>query len=174
MLTFLGILKILQSQKRIQSLSIIYFLNPLILVEGMVNLHCEIIMIAFLIWGIYYIFIKKSIGLGALLFTLSIASKLLPIMFLPFFFFGLKRKERIRFFTIGLICMGIAFSPIIFGLDFQNFGSSIDLYFQKFEFNGGIYYLLRYLGKLWSGYNLIHYLGPLLGLGALCLITRKA
>jgi len=172
--TFLGILKVLEFLKKDKRLSIIYFLNPLILVEGMVNLHCEIIMITFLIWGTYFIFIKKNIGVGALLFTLSIASKLLPIMFLPFFFFGLKGKDRVQFFLWGLIFMSLAFSPILFGLDFQNFGSSIELYFQKFEFNGGVYYLLRFLGKLWTGYNLIHYLGPILGFITLFLIVRKA
>lgn len=173
-LTFLGILKVLDALNKDRSLAIIYFLNPLILVEGMVNLHFEIIMIVFLIWGMYFVFIKKQIGMGALMFTLSIASKLLPIMFLPFLFFGLKGKERIKFFGLSLLFVLIVFSPIIFGLDFKNFGSSIDLYFQKFEFNGGIYYVLRYLGKLWSGYNLIHYLGPLLGFSALILILRKA
>ena len=172
--TFLGILKILEVLKKDKALSIIYFLNPLILVDGMVNLHFEIIMISFLVWSLYFIFTQKKILFGTLLFILSIASKLLPLMFLPFFFFGLKGKERIKFFGWVALFTLLSFSPIIFGLDFKNFGSSIDLYFQKFEFNGGIYYLLRYLGKLFSGYNLIHYIGPILGLTSVFLITKKA
>ncbi len=172
--TFLGIIQILEALKKNRILSALYFLNPLILVEGMVNLHFEIIMIAFFIWGVYFIFVRKNLIWGALFFTLSIAGKLLPIMFLPFFFFGMKGRERLHFFSIGLVFMTIAFSPIIFGLDFQNFGSSIDLYFQKFEFNGGLYYVFRYLGKLYSGYNLIHYIGPFLGCTALFLIIKKA
>lgn len=174
MFTFLGILRILESLAKDKSLAAIYFLNPLILLEGMVNLHFEIIMIAFLVWGIYFVFVKKSIGWGALLFSLSVASKLLPVMFLPFFLFGMKGKERLLFFSLGFFFMLLAFSPIILGLDFQNFGSSIDLYFQKFEFNGGIYYLLRYIGEMISGYNLIQYLGPLLGSIAMFLIIRRA
>ena len=43
-----------------------------------------------------------------------------------------------------------------------NFGSSLDLYFRKFEFNGGIYYLFRWIGFQWGGYNLIAYFGPAL------------
>jgi alpha-1,6-mannosyltransferase len=173
-LTFIGIVKILDALQKEKTLAIIYFLNPLILVEGMVNLHFEIIMIVFLIWSIYFLFIKKNIVWSSLLLTLSIASKLLPLMFLPFFFFGMKGKERIKFFSLGLVFMAIAFSPIILGLDFQNFASSIDLYFQNFEFNGGVYYLFRYLGTLASGYNLIHYIGPSLGLLSLVLILKKA
>jgi hypothetical protein len=45
-----------------------------------------------------------------------------------------------------------------------SFLSSVDLYFRKFEFNAGIYYILRYFGEQISGYNLISYIGPLLGL----------
>ena len=33
---------------------------------------------------------------------------------------------------------------------------------------------MRYIGQLWSGYNLIHYIGPLLGTFAVLLILRKA
>jgi len=172
--TFFGIVKLLTVLKKDTSLSAIYFLNPLILIEGMGNLHFEIVMVCFLVWAVYFVFVRDKIVLGALLFTLSIASKLLPLMFLPYFLFKLENKKRVVFFLSGFIFLVLAFLPIILGLDFANFGSSIDLYFQKFEFNGGIYYLLRYLGKLWSGYNMIQYIGPLLGVTAVFLIMKKA
>ena len=172
--TFHGLIRLLLSLKKSASLVAIYFLNPLIMVEGLGNLHFEIIMISLLIWGIYHTITKKKIVIGALFFALSIASKLLPLMFLPYFLFKMSSKYKIRFFTAGILFTFLAFLPIILGLDFANFGSSIDLYFQKFEFNAGIYYLLRYLGQLWSGYNLIHYIGPLLGITAVFLIVKKA
>lgn len=174
MFTFLGILRVLQVLGKKSSLVAIYFLNPLVMVEGMGNLHFEIIMVVFLVWSIYFIFIKKSIGWGALFLALSIASKLLPLMFLPFFLFGLKGKDRLRFFGLGLMFMVIAFSPIVLGLDLQNFASSIDLYFQKFEFNGSVYYISRFIGRKVMGYNLIAYIGPILGLTTLALILKKA
>ena len=172
--TFLGIVRLLEHLKKNTSLAAIYFLNPLIIVEGIGNLHFEIIMASFLVWAIYYTVVKEKIAIGALLFTLSIASKLLPLMFLPYFLFKLSNKNKIRFFSAGLLFMALAFLPIIIGLDFANFGSSIDLYFQKFEFNAGVYYLMRHIGQLWSGYNLIHYIGPLLGFTAVLLIFKKA
>lgn len=172
--TFYGLIRLLVSLNKKTTLVSIYFLNPLIMTEGMGNLHFEIIMISFLVWGIYYTMFKNKIALGALLIALSIATKLLPLMFLPFFLFKMSNKDRIRFFSAGLLFILLAFLPIILGLDFANFGSSIDLYFQKFEFNAGIYYLLRYIGKLWSGYNLIQYIGPLLGIIAVLLIVKKA
>lgn len=172
--TFFGLVRLLDSLNKNISLAAIYFLNPLIIVEGMGNLHFEIIMVSFLVWGIYYTFLREKLVLGALLFALSIASKLLPLMFLPYFLFKLHGKARIRFFSTGTLFLVLLFLPIILGLDFANFGSSIDLYFQKFEFNAGIYYLFRFAGQLWSGYNLIHYTGPLLGIISIMLILKKA
>jgi len=172
--TFYGLIRLLNVLNKKTTLVSIYFLNPLIMVEGMGNLHFEIIMISFLVWGIYYTLFKNKIVLGALLIALSIASKLLPLMFLPYFLFKMSSKDKIRFFSAGLLFTVLAFLPIIIGLDFANFASSIDLYFQKFEFNAGLYYLFRYIGKLWSGYNLIQYIGPLLGFIAVLLIIKKA
>lgn len=177
--TFIGLLKIIeyyntQRTKLDTGVIALYFLNPLILIEGIGNLHFEILMVCFVVWAIYYSFVREHLFVAALLFVLSIATKLLPLMFLPFFLFHLTGKRRILFFSYGFVLMIIAFLPIGLGLDFAKFGSSIDLYFQKFEFNAGIYYILRFLGRLWSGYNLIHYVGPLLGVTAVVLIMKKA
>lgn len=172
--TFFGLKRLLNHLGKQEDHLKLYFLNPLIILEGVGNLHFEILMISFLIWGIYYLFVEKKLFVGALLFSISIAVKLLPLMFLPFFLFGLPGKRRIQFFGWILICIVLLFSPIYLGINLQNFASSIDLYFQKFEFNGGIYYIFRYLGKLWSGYNLIHYIGPFLGVSTVVLILRKA
>jgi len=172
--TFFGVLKLLQALKMDERLSAIFFLNPLVIIEGIGNLHFEIIMICFFIWALYFLFVQEKIAIGAIFMTLSIGAKLLPLMFLPYFLFRMKGRDRLLFFGVGMVGMLIVFSPLIFGLDFANFGQSIDLYFQKFEFNGGIYYIMRYLGQLWIGYNLIHYIGPLLGMIALVLILKKA
>lgn len=172
--TFFGLTRLLEYLGKNKSLVAIYFLNPLILVEGMGNLHFEILMVSFLVWAIYFMFQKDNLVLGALFFTLSIATKLLPLMFLPYFLFQLDGRKRLRFFLFGTMFLLLSFLPIILGLDFANFGSSIDLYFQKFEFNGGIYYALRFLGRLLFGYNLISYIGPGLGLIAIYLIMKKA
>ncbi|MEM8568776.1 MAG: mannosyltransferase, partial [Bacteroidota bacterium] len=52
--------------------------------------------------------------------------------------------------------------------------SSISLYFQKFEFNASIYYLVRELGFLLKGYNVIATAGPWLSVVTFLLILGLA
>jgi len=172
--TFVGISKLLNHLNKPAYLAGIYWLNPLIIAEGLGNVHFEIIMIVFLVWAIYFLFVKPQLSKAAILLSLSVAAKLLPLIFLPYLFFRMERKQVIKFFTTFTLSCLVIFLPIFLELQFTKFGASIDLYFQKFEFNASVYYVLRYVGKLLSGYNLIHYLGPLLGLTTLILILRKA
>lgn len=141
----------------------LYFLNPLVIIEGIGNLHFEVIMISFICISIYYIFNNKIIY-GALWMSISIGIKLLPIMLLPYFWFRLHGKDKWIFFTSLTGMSVIIFLPMASEIELVSFLSSVNLYFRKFEFNASIYYVLRYIGQQISGYNLIHYLGPLLGL----------
>ncbi|OGX90441.1 hypothetical protein [Hymenobacter coccineus] len=48
------------------------------------------------------------------------------------------------------------------------------MYFQSFEFNASVFYVLLALGRWLTGYDLVGGLGPLLGAGALYLAFRLA
>jgi len=173
-MTIKGIILLLQKLGKPIIWACFYWLNPLIIIEGVGNLHFEIITISFLVWSLYFIFCKTKLFTGAILLACSVATKLLPLIFLPYLFFRLASKERWKFFSSFTIVSFILFIPIILGVQLLNFGLSVDLYFQKFEFNASVYYILRYFGKLLTGYNLIHYIGPLLGIASLIIILRKA
>ncbi|WP_155800941.1 hypothetical protein [Pontibacter sp. BAB1700] len=56
----------------------------------------------------------------------------------------------------------------------HNIWQSIDLYFQRFEFNASVYYLLRWLGYQLTGYNQIAVIGPLLSLATFIAILSMA
>ncbi len=148
---------------------LLYALNPLILIEVMGNVHFEGIMLFFLLASIYYAIQKKTILSGVFL-ALGTATKLLPLLFFPFIWTFSGYSKRL-FFSFGVGCI-VLFSPLLLGVEFSNFATSIDLYFGKFEFNGGIYYLLRYVGNLLSGYNLIRYIGPLMAIITIGLIIK--
>jgi len=150
---------------------LIYALNPLVIVEIMGNVHFEGMMVLFLIMGIMLITHNRMI-LAALAITASVATKLLPLMFMPLILLYLIREGRpyIKFLLTFAFFCAVFFVPFFMGLDIPHFVESLDLYFRKFEFNASIYYLSRYVGKLITGYNQISIIGPLLSLLSLGLI----
>ena len=105
---------------------------------------------------------------------MAIATKLLPLMFLPFFIKRLGWKKAILYFTVIGVTLVALFAPLFSSVFLSNIGSSIGLYFQRFEFNGSIYYALRWLGLFISGHNLIQVVGPLLGLFVFYKIVTRA
>lgn len=140
----------------------LYALNPLVIVELTGNLHFEALLIFFLLAGIYLLVKQKT--MSAVVFGLAIGIKLLPLMLLPFVwrYLGFRKMLQFGIMVVGTVLL--LFLPFLTSSLIQNILSSLDLYFQKFEFNAGIYYLLRWLGYQIYGYNQIQYIGPLLSL----------
>jgi len=130
-------------------------------------------MIFFLLLAIWLL-VKQKHVFSAIAFALSIVSKLLPLMFLPFLIRRLGWKKVIVYFLILGLSLLICFSPLLNPTFITNFGNSLDLYFQKFEFNASVYYVLRWIGTQIWGYNLIQTIGPLLGLTVLSTICLRA
>ncbi|MCB9053538.1 MAG: DUF2029 domain-containing protein [Lewinellaceae bacterium] len=141
--------------------ALLYALNPMILVEVMGNLHFEGAMIFFLLLSLWWLVAGRP-GPSALAMALSVASKLLPLLFGFFLIRRLGLRRSFGYFALMGLALLLLFSPLLGGAFFSGMGSSLRLYFQRFEFNGSIYYLLRWVGYQISGYNLIKYLGPAL------------
>jgi len=106
----------------------------------------------------------RHLTLSGVAMGFAIATKLLPLMFLPFFIRRLGWKKAVIYFGVIGVTVVALFAPLFSSVFLSNIGSSIGLYFQRFEFNGSVYYLLRWLGQQFTGYNQIRLLGPLLGL----------
>lgn len=178
------IIQLLKHFKLPEKNVLLYALNPLIIFEIMGNIHFEGPMIFFLLLSVWLIAIKQQLVGSAVAMALSIASKLLPLIFLPFFILRLAKNPVIRplkfnilswfqeidwarnllfFGTLGASLL-LMFFPLFSGTFLANFGASLNLYFQEFEFNGSIYYVLRWLGYLRKGYNVIESLGPSLSI----------
>ncbi|AEE49611.1 hypothetical protein [Haliscomenobacter hydrossis] len=153
---------------------LLYALNPLIILELTGNLHLEGLMIFFLLLSLWLLS-KNSYSWATLAIAGSVASKLLPLMFLPFF---IRRwgwpKWSVQYFMLMGLALLLLFMPMLSLAFLRGFGSSLDLYFQRFEFNAGIYYLLRWVFMVLTGYNFILFLGPALSLFALYAIVKMA
>ncbi len=149
--------------------ALLYAWNPLVIIELTGNLHFEAIMIFFLLLAIYCFQINKwKWSAGAL--AASIAVKLIPLIFLPLLIFRMPWKRVIGYWVLCIILV-IGFFLTIWSPELiENMRSSLSLYFQKFEFNASIYYLVREVGFAVKGYNIIQEAGKYLALITLLII----
>lgn len=173
-------LKILKQLHLSKKNILIFILNPLVIIESVFNLHFEVVMLFFLAASLYYIYSSK-IYKSAIGFAGSIASKMLTLMFIPLFFSYFNSKKEFlnrtqilnysKFLVVTFLtligCYSFFYDPDILLKSSKTFS----LYFTSFEFNASIYYVLRWIGFQWYGYNMIAIFGKLLsGLSLLIII----
>ena len=132
-----------------------FILNPLVIIELTGNLHFEGLMLFFFVMALYYIHSEKW-HMAALTMALSIAVKLIPIISLPLLLNKLAWKKSIRFYlSVGGVFI-LLFIPFLKGDFFENYSSTIGLWFSKFEFNASFYYFLKWVLETTSKLELIH------------------
>lgn len=163
-----------------------YFLNPFIIIELTGNLHFEGVMLFFVVWSLYLLHNGKWIW-AAVLLGISISVKLLPLLFLPLFFgfssvlptkqefWRMKNILRISlFYVVVLVTVLITFAPFLSSDFISNFTATIGLWFQKFEFNASVYYIIRWIGFQTFGWNIIGVVGKILPLFVIAFILTLA
>jgi alpha-1,6-mannosyltransferase len=152
----------------------LYAFNPFIIMETIGNLHFEGLMLSLLLLT-YYIYVKWNYTtVPAISFAMAVSVKLIPLILLPLIWVKLGWVKGFKFvFIVGVINIAL-FLPFLERDIFLNVLNSLDLYFHRFEFNAGLYYLLREVGFFLFGYNLIAIIGPLLAVSSLILILKKS
>lgn len=148
-----------------------YFLNPFIIIELTGNLHFESVMLFFLIWALYLLHNGKWIW-AAVLFGLSISVKLIPLLLLPLLYRyfvdkGLFSKgfwKLKKFYWVTIIVVLISFAPFYSSEFVSNFTTTLRLWFQDFEFNASVFYIIRWIGFNTVGWDPIETAGKVLPL----------
>ena len=147
-------MKLLRRFDQNPNLALLYGLNPLVILELTGNLHYEGMMVFFVLLAVWLLVQERWISSSAAL-ALGIGTKLLPLLLIPLLIRYLGWKRGVWYAALTGILTAVLFLPF-FNLDLvRNVFSSLHLYFQKFEFNASVYYLIRALGYWVFNFNII-------------------
>ncbi len=167
--TIFLLIQLLKKLSLPRHLSLLYLLNPLVITELTGNVHFEGVMIFFVLLAFLLIF-KNKWQSSAIALALGIATKLVPVFFLPLLMNRLSWKKGLLYSVITGITTLIFFSVVFDITTIQHLLSSVNLFIRRFEFNASVYYVVRWIGRLLTGYNIIAWSGPLLTVTAVVLI----
>lgn len=147
------LIRLLAHYGRPRSEILLYVLNPLIIIELLGNVHLETAMIAFSLLALNWWLKGRSVRAGVYL-GLAFCVKLWPILFIPYF---VRKRPQLRSVAWLLVMFGVtvtwAFWLFWHPDMLANVRSSLQLYFQYFEFNASIFYLFRWLVVGLSSYH---------------------
>lgn len=136
---------------------LLYWFNPLVIVEVVGNLHFEGVVLLFLLASLLCLS-RQKLGWSGTFWGLAVGMKLLPFLLAPTFFFWKGVRTSPRFWGVALGTLFLSFLPLVYLNSWENFLQSLQLYQGKFEFNASLYYLFRAVGYELAGYNTIWYL----------------
>jgi len=148
---------------------LLYAFNPLVILELTGNLHFEG-MVLFGLLGMLYFLGQVRPAKATIFWTSAVGVKLSPLMLAPILLKFFAGKKRLVFIFLSTLVIAVLFIPLFFEGAYLNFWQSFRLYQSSFEFNGSIYYLLRWVSGFWLDYNPIITLGPILSMLSLSLI----
>ena len=137
-----------------------YFLNPLIIIEGIGNLHAEGFMLSFTLLSWLFLHDKK-VWMAGFFTALAVAIKLLPLLFIAPFYRYLGYKKFVIYGISFAIMSIILWFPYWNGEMGIHYRDTLFLWFNTFEFNGSLYNIVRSIGYEVKGFNIIKKLGKI-------------
>lgn len=159
--TILLIYKSLQLLQKDISLALMYALNPLVILEFSGSLHPEVFMLFFLALALY-LFLRNKSSFSAISFGLAIASKILPLIILPFLIYKIGFKKAFVYGLLAAVTVVLLFVPFYDPVILQNIQSSVGLYFGQFYFNASIFYVVKEIADWISNRDLRFEIAPIL------------
>lgn len=111
--------------------SMLYGLNPFVLIESMINVHNDIIVIFFIFVALYFLLKKKNLTICVVFLSISAGIKYFTLLLLPFVILYHYRDEKnIAKRFLKCVQFGLLFLAIL-GLEYM-------LYFRDFKILGAM------------------------------------
>ncbi|NEN24477.1 hypothetical protein G3O08_13280 [Cryomorpha ignava] len=161
---------LVRGQNKEQNFVYGYLLNPLIVMEGVGNVHFEAVMLPWIAIALIDFSSTRYLRV-AVTWTSGILVKLTPAILGPMLLFRMEPKSRFYFIMSSLFILFVFLGMLQPWTLFTDLSNGLGLYFGSFEFNASIYYLLREILTPLVGYNPISFLAPLLAFIAFGLIV---
>jgi len=134
--------------------------HPIFILEFIGNLHVEGLAAVFLVAFVVMYLSTNKMWISVVPFAIAVGWKWTPMLWVPLMWSIFPRRSRVQALVVGAVVLGGLTFPVAAHL--VTMGQSLDLYFQRFEFNASIYYLVRDVGQWLLGYNPIGFVGPAL------------
>ena len=135
--TFFVLTRLLRLLKKAEFLAMLYWLNPLVVVEFVGNLHFDGIALSFLLFSFYLLKRGKLIGSGFALAG-AISTKLNPLFLACVNWRDLKFTKLLKWWLITGVFSALLLLLVLNPDNFVNFLQSFRLYFYVFQFNSSI------------------------------------
>lgn len=131
--------------------TLIYGLNPFILIEGISSVHNDMFVVMFILLAIYFLKNKKKILPSVVFLSLATGIKYFPIILLPFMIIYYFREEKplkrfLECIKYGIIFMLVLFVPYLIYI--QDLNVMAGIFTQQEKLAKSIYILIsEYLNK---------------------------
>jgi hypothetical protein len=142
---------------------LLYYWNPLVVVESFGSGHLDLAVAAFLVLALALQERRRDVGAGVA-FALAVLTKYLPLLLVP----ALVRARRWRMLAVAAAAGVLLFLPFV-GAGAALWGG-LSAYARHWEFNGSLYPLLRALAPHGDGPRLL--LGGLLAAASIAIGAR--
>jgi hypothetical protein len=172
-ISFFILLSLLKNSYKHVYVAALYWLNPLLIVEVVGNLHFDGLAITFILLALWFIQQKKYTWTGVAV-AMAVHTKLNPLFILGALFRKVSLKYFIWLTGVSLALIFMMFLMIMDTQGFLNFKKSFGLYFAWFGFNAGPYYLIRSIGEVLFGRDISSWISlffPFISMGLMAYIT---
>lgn len=128
---------------------IIYGLNPFILIEGIANVHNDLVVIFFIFLALYFLIKKNNLLISIMSLSMATGIKYFAILFLPLFIIYYFRNEKIKTRLINCVKYGslfLIFLIIPYLIYIKDINVFMGIYTQQNKIAKGLYlFISEYL-----------------------------